>query len=71
MSAETENKAGFDATLRCKAPHTLRDRFERLAKVKTKRVPELYREACVKFVEEQERALNLPPLTEEPKAVAA
>lgn len=70
MSADTEKNEGFDATLRCKAPHTLRDRFERLARVKTKRVPELYREACVKFVEEQERALNLPPLEEQTAAVA-
>lgn len=72
MSAEKNKNKGFDATLRCKAPHQLRDRYARLARLRTKQVPELFREACVKFVEEQERELNLPPIEDEQKkAIAA
>lgn len=59
----------FDTTIRFRAPGTLKGRIERIARRRVKTFTECGREAMVRFVEEQEKALNLPPIEMVPSAV--
>ena len=47
--------SNFDTLIRFRAPKSLRDRLETLARHKFKTVPELGREAVAQYVTQQER----------------
>lgn len=51
---DTTAKSNFDATVRFRVPVELLARLERIAAKRVKRVPELSREALVRFVEAEE-----------------
>lgn len=53
---------GFGGNIHFRAPGRLVRRLNRIGQKRMKKLPEMGREALLRFVEEQERELGLPPL---------
>lgn len=57
----------MDVTMRVRVPRGLKKRFMKLAVARTKKPSELYREAMVRFVNHEERAIWLARTAEQMK----
>lgn len=55
---DTSSNGGFDAMVRFRAPARLTERLKRIGKRKLKKLPEMGREALLRYVETEEKRLE-------------